>query len=360
MTMKRFPWFGRQRPRSGQRGVSLIELMIGMTIGLALLAALSTLYVSTSSSRTEFDKTATQVENGRYALQMMVRDVEMAGFYGRPGLGTGISYNLPITCAIAKSAMGFSFSAITGATTVPVALSGLPVGAAAPACLTNLGTTSETMTVRYADSNFITPASAVTGEFYVQQSSCPTYTGAPLVYDTPASGSFTLMTKTCSSAQPAEVRKFVVRTYYTASCDNCSGTADTTPTLKVAEFINGAIQSSSLVTGIQDVHYSYGVDTDNNGSPDCYVDNPAIDNTAACPNSAGYSWTNATTNWSNVTAVRISVLARNLQPTTGWTDKRTYDLGRAAVDGPYNDGYKRHVYSAVARVWNVGGLKESQ
>lgn len=353
MTTKRFPWFGRQRPRSGQRGVSLVELMIGMTIGLALLAALSTLYVSTSSSRTEFDKTATQIENGRYALQMMVRDVEMAGFYGRPGLGLGITYNLPNTCAIAQSAMGFSTA--TGVT-VPVAVSGLPVGAAAPACLTNLGATSETMTVRYAAGNVTT--TPATSEYYLQQSSCSTDT-VPLVYDT-SSSKFVLLTKTCNTAQTAELRKFVVRTYYLASCDNCSGTADTMPTLKVAEFVNGAIQSSSLVIGIQDVHYSYGVDTDNNGSPDCYVDNPAIDNTAACPNSAGYVWTNATTNWSNVTAVRISVLARNLLPTNGWTDKRTYDLGRATADGPYNDGYKRHVYSAVARVWNVGGLKESQ
>lgn len=353
MTTKRFPWFSRRRPGSVQRGVSLIELMIGTTIGLALLAALSTLYVSTSRSRTEFDKTAEQVESGRYALQMMVRDVEMAGFYGRPGLGSGVAYNLPDVCAVAQSAMGFSTA--TGVT-VPVAVTGLPSGGTAPACLSNLGTASESMTVRYAAGNAsTTPAAA---EYYIQQSSCSTDT-VPLVYDTSAS-KFVLMTKTCSATQLAELRKFVVRTYYLASCDACSSAADTTPTLKVAEFVNGAVQSSSLVTGIQDVHYSYGVDTDSNGSPDCYVDNPAIDNKTTCPNSTGYDWSNATTNWSNVTAVRIAVLARTLQPTTGWTDTRTYDLGRAAVDGPYNDGYKRHVYSAVARVWNTGGLRENK
>ena len=37
-----------------------------------------------------------------------------------------------------------------------------------------------------------------------------------------------------------------------------------------------------------------------------------------------------------------------------------YDLGRAAVNGPYNDHYKRHVYGTVARIWNTGGLSENQ
>jgi type IV pilus assembly protein PilW len=332
-----------------QAGMSLIELMIAVAIGLALLAGLSSLYVSTSKARGEFNKTSEQVENGRFALQSIRRDIEMAGFYGRASLGGGVTYTLPDPCAIGTPA----FSSTTATPAVPVGVAGLPVGAAAPTCLTNKVLNSEVLTVRYA-SGVPTSASSITaGEYYVQLSACTT-DATKLVYDT-TKAKFVLQTRTCAGTL-AELRKYVVRSYYLASCDICG--TDSTPTLKVAEFLNGSVQVSSLVNGIQDVHYSYGVDIDGNGSPDCYVDNPAIDNSGTCP--AGYVFSPDTaTNWSNVTTVRVNLLSRNLDKTASWTDSRTYDLGHATVDGPYNDRYKRHVYSTVARIWNTGGLREN-
>ncbi|RAO76500.1 PilW family protein [Dyella jiangningensis] len=338
-----------------QAGLSLIELMVGMAIGLVLLAALGSLYVSSSKARAEFNKTSEQVENGRYALESVVRDVEMAGFWGQANLGSSINYIVPDPCAVVKASMGFDTSA---GLQVPVGVAGLPTTAAAPTCLPNIVANSEVLTVRYASS---ISAAAVSGNDYFLQLSRCRLDAVPLVYDN-ATTSFTLQTRTCSGAY-TEIRKYVMRTYYLASCDDCTKN-DGIPTLKVAEFNGGAITSTSLVTGIQDVHYSYGVDTDKNGAPDCYVDNPAVDNSAGgtnqCPNGGAYSWASSAANWANVTAVRISVLSRNLASSTGWVDKRTYDLGRATVSGPYNDSYKRHVYNSTARVWNIGGQREIQ
>lgn len=353
--------FRSSRNRSGakrfQRGLSLVELMIGMTIGLIMLAALGSLYVATSKARREFSKTSDQIENGRYALDMISRDVEMGGFYGRAGLSpsvlnsTVINFSLPDPCATAQASMGFSSS--NSATTVPVAIAGLPTTATTPTCLPHRLANTEILTVRYASS---TPTSTASGtEFYVQLSNCR-LDPKPLVYDSAATA-LTLQTKACDGTL-ADKRKYVMRTYYIADCDDCTA-GDGIPTLKVAEFVNGAIQVTSLVAGIQDVHYSYGVDTDGNGEPDCYVDDAALDNTATCTNSSGYNWATPASNWSNVTAVRINLLARNVDRTVGWTDTRTYDLGRATADGPYNDAYKRHVYGTLARVWNIAGMREA-
>ncbi|OZB60781.1 MAG: pilus assembly protein PilW [Lysobacterales bacterium 14-68-21] len=355
--MSRRPYPRRIAGQTIQRGLSLVELMIGMTIGLIMLAALGSLYVATSKARREFNQTSDQIENGRYALDMISRDVEMGGFYGRAGLSpsvlnsTVIDYSLPDLCATAQANMGFSSS--TASTTVPVAVAGLPTTATTPTCLPNRLANTEILTVRYASS---TPTATPSGtEFYVQLSNCR-LDPKPLAYDS-ASTALVLQTKACDGTL-ADKRKYVVRTYYIADCDDCTA-GDGIPTLKVAEFVNGAIQVTSLVSGIQDVHYSYGVDTDGNGAPDCYVDDASVDNTAACPNSTGYSWTTPARNWSNVTAVRINVLARNVDFTAGWKDTRTYDLGRATVDGPYNDRYKRHVYGTLARVWNIAGMREA-
>lgn len=353
-----------------QAGMSLIELMIAVAIGLALLAGLSSLYVSTSKARTEFNKTSEQVENGRFALQSITRDIEMAGFYGRASQPlTTSSYVLPDPCAAAPASMGFS---TTPALTFPLAVYGPSLPPALPCLATtlpNMRTGAEVLTVSYAAGNVTAVPSGT--EYYLQRSGCET-DPVPMVYSKTASA-FTLHNKAavaggaCSTSTTAELRKYVERSYYVATCDVCSGAgADTTPTLKMAEFVNGAIQVSSLVTGIEDVHYSYGVDLDNNGSPDCYADNPSDTSAvpaacAAAAVAASYTWTaSATANWANVTAVRVNLLARNLEQTASWTDTRTYDLGRAAVDGPYGDHYKRHVYGTVARVWNTGGVRENQ
>ncbi|WP_267895679.1 PilW family protein [Rhodanobacter thiooxydans] len=351
-----------------QAGMSLIELMIAIAIGLALLAGLSSLYVSTSKARTEFNKTSEQVENGRFALQSITRDIEMAGFYGRASLPVSTaSYALSDPCATTPTSMGFG---TTPAVTVPLPVYGPALATPALTCLTaalpNMVTGAEVLTVSYVSGS--TTAAANGTDYYVQRSGCETDSKV-LVYSKTAAD-FTLHNKaavaggTCSTSTKAELRKYVERSYYVATCDVCG--TDTTPTLKMAEFVNGAIQTSSLVTGIQDVHYSYGVDLDNNGSPDCYVDNPSDISAvpAACATAAtaaSYTWTaSATANWANVTAVRINLLSRNLDSTASWTDTRTYDLGRAAVNGPYNDHYKRHVYGTVARIWNTGGPRENQ
>jgi type IV pilus assembly protein PilW len=357
-----------------QAGMSLIELMIAIAIGLALLAGLSSLYVSTSKARAEFNKTSEQVENGRFALQSITRDIEMAGFYGRASqpLATS-SYALSDPCATTPSSMGFS---ITPTLTVPLPVYGPALAATVPPCLAttlpNMRAGAEVLTVSYASGSVTATPDGT--EYYLQRSNCQT-DSVSMVYSNKASD-FTLHNKPpagstdCSASPSAELRKYVERTYYVATCDVCSGAgADTTPTLKMAEFVNGvtgAIQVSSLVTGIEDVHYSYGIDVDNNGSPDCYVDNPS-DTSAVPPDctaaitAAAYPWTtSATANWANVTAVRLNLLSRNLDNTASWTDTRTYDLGRATVNGPYGDHYKRHVYGTVARVWNTGGMRENQ
>jgi type IV pilus assembly protein PilW len=356
-----------------QAGMSLIELMIAVAIGLALLAGLSSLYVSTSKARGEFNKTSEQVENGRYALQSIARDIEMAGFYGRASLPvTTASYALSDPCATAPASMGFS----TSPTLIPLPVYGPALATPVPACLAttlpNMKAGAEVLTVSYVAGS--TTITADGTNYYLQRSGCET-DSVSMVYSN-SNSAFTLHNKAavaggaCSTSTQAELRKYVMRSYYVATCDVCSS-GDTTPTLKMAEFtpgVSGAIQVSSLVTGIEDVHYSYGVDVDNNGSPDCYVDNPpdvsavpAACAAAVAAATPSYPWTtSAKDNWANVTAVRVNLLSRNLDKTASWTDTRTYDLGRTAVNGPYNDHYKRHVYGTVARIWNTGGLRENQ
>ncbi|MGO4304471.1 PilW family protein [Cupriavidus sp. RAF12] len=332
-----------------QHGFSLVELMVGITLSLLLLTALASLYMSTTRTRAEFSNSAEQMENGRYLLDTLGREIELAGFFGASGLAKSAIPSSPDLCATDAAALGFSGSPVT----MPLGVQGFPPGTVAP-CLTDLLPTSEIVVVRRVST---TPAAAVSlGQSYLQASYCADDT-ASLVFGASAPA-FTLRTKTCNAAVPAELRQAVVRIFYLAGCDQCTGTGDGVPTLKMAELSGGAFQVSAIAQGIQDMHLVYGVDMDNNGSPDCYVGDPGVNNAAACTAVAGYDWSTALANWQNVTAVRINVLARTSRMSTGWKDSRSYDLGRAQPSGPFNDGYKRHVYAQVARLVNVAGPRE--
>lgn len=63
-------------------GMSLIELMVAMTIGLVMLVALVTLFVNTSRNNAELARTNSQIESGRFAMQLLQSDLSHAGFWG--------------------------------------------------------------------------------------------------------------------------------------------------------------------------------------------------------------------------------------------------------------------------------------
>ena len=107
-----------------------------------------------------------------------------------------------------------------------------------------------------------------------------------------------------------------------------------------------------LVEGVENLQLEYGLDTavPTTGSPAVYTADPSSYNGCAPATCVSY--------WRNAVTAKINVLTRNLTPTQGHTDTKTYALGLTAAGavntvGPFNDGYKRHVYYSVARLYNL-------
>ena len=63
-----------------QRGFSLIELMIAMVLGLLLTVVLSQLFITSKRNFSSTDDTARMQENIRFATQMLMRHVRLAGY----------------------------------------------------------------------------------------------------------------------------------------------------------------------------------------------------------------------------------------------------------------------------------------
>jgi type IV pilus assembly protein PilW len=69
-------------PSSEQSGFSLVELMIAMTIGLILLGGIGYVFLGSRTAFRTTDNLSRIQENARYALDMMSRDIRMAGYVG--------------------------------------------------------------------------------------------------------------------------------------------------------------------------------------------------------------------------------------------------------------------------------------
>lgn len=68
--------------RKHQAGVSLIELMIALVIGLILMLGITQVFIASHSASRLSEGVARAQENGRFALDFLERDIRMAGHMG--------------------------------------------------------------------------------------------------------------------------------------------------------------------------------------------------------------------------------------------------------------------------------------
>ena len=69
---------------TSQRGLSLVELMVSLAISIVIALAAATAYLGTRSTATALANVSAANESANLALDMLGRDIQMAGFY--PGI----------------------------------------------------------------------------------------------------------------------------------------------------------------------------------------------------------------------------------------------------------------------------------
>ena len=84
------------RPRHQQRGVSLVELMIAMLLGLFLMIGVIQVFVSSKSTYNTQESLSRVQESGRHAIALIARDLRMAGYSGCGGQAVNVYNHLDI------------------------------------------------------------------------------------------------------------------------------------------------------------------------------------------------------------------------------------------------------------------------
>ncbi len=340
----------RQRVLSARAradGFSLVELMVAMAIGFILLATLLVVFSNASSARGELERSSRQIENARYAVELLSDDLRVAGYYGEANVAAlAAPAALPDPCSTVPAEW---------AAAMPIHVQGYDGGFGAPACVPpDIKANTDILVVRRVKTCAAGVAgceATISGKPYVQSSLCNTET-TPTVVGLFGTTAFPLTRKDCTT--PAALREYVVNVYF-ISANNRAG--QNIPTLMRLELTGSTMAQVPLVEGIEEMNIVYGIDNDGDGQPDAYTADPTSYTYGGC------TVCTAVNNWSNVVTAQLHVLARSLDRSPGYSDTKTYSLGpdaagNAITVGPPNDSYRRHVYTATARIVNPAGRRD--
>jgi len=359
------------------RGVTLVELMIAMVVGLLLVTAAIAIYAQSRSTSRVNENVARLQEQGRYALSVIEPDIELAGLYGFT--------NLPET---ARLISGGNPSVIVAAADqmrqfpwrpgdpLPTAVVGLPPGA--HACGVNFAVDvstpvqgsnnvfdmgrartgcnpyssgaqagADTLTIRRAETE---PSAPESSRLQIYASRFTSRTAQLLFVDGNAPGVVDT---------DHRIHNFVVRTYYIAR-DSVNRTAF--PALRVKSLsrsgVNLVFDEDEVIPGVEDLQIQFGIDTGD-------YNNDGVIDTAADPDRDGIVDPNGrATRYVNpdfpdlpryqVAAVRIWLRIRAEESEVGFIDDRTYryaDVVYTPSGGARN--FRRALMSRTVAVRNA-------
>ena len=300
-------------PSGRQRGLGMIELLIAITLGLLITAAVGTIFLSGSKSYNENERFARMQENGRYALKLLADELAMAGYWGKLFKLGNIS------------SLGLALSPACGLDMDPAAplviANNASVADAAAYCIDGAETfraTTDILAIKRVRGEPVT--TPVANRLYLRATSANgmfiQYSAAPITGETDW--------------------EYVPRIYYIRNVQDPDNAANQIPTLAM-KYLDGLSMDNreDLVEGIEDIQIEFGINTgtgtDIGITPSYYTSNP---------NSA--QLTNAVT-------ARIYVLVRSREPETTALN-RTYKLGIKPVTP--NDFYRRRVFVTTVSLRN--------
>lgn len=274
-----------------QKGFSLIELMIGIVIGLFITGVVIALFTQSKRNYNQDEEIARLQENGRYALQVISRDLALAGFLGNVQIADDVVVNLP-----PNAPCGINWhDAAESPLLTPIKVFDVSYPSCIPA-----SSGSQALVIKHAKGspttspgigNLILSSNGKDGSLYV--------------------------TSTTATDPAYQYWDFLVHAYYIGDEDNdgIPGLyrkriiADSTTSLSIAN-------DGELVPGVQDFRVTFGLDSSgDDGIADTYTMSPTAAELATA------------------VSARLDLLVRSTNADISYTNDKTYFVGSTSLSG---------------------------
>ena len=310
-----------------QKGLTLIELMVSLVLGLLITAIVIAMFAQTKRNYNQDEEIAHMQENGRFAIQMLANEVAHAGFLGNMHFSTG-EIDLP---AALKTSYAVPFTSDCTSswfkpTTRPIEVFNQSV--APTTCFSDARTGTNILIVKRVAN---TPETSLSGKF--------------LFTSYGKHGSFFVGSTSVSGYQ---YWNYMVNMYYIKDDDNgIPGLAR-----KRLTFDGTALDVSTdgiIVPGIQDFTVLLGHDSDATanfyGVPTRYVTNVTT--------ATVYSGETVS---DKIVSARINILARSLNENPSTVNNRKYSLYTDDTPTGYGltgTGFYGRVFSTAVMIRNL-------
>ncbi|MEZ5571999.1 MAG: PilW family protein [Halioglobus sp.] len=320
---------------SSEGGLSLVELMVSMLLGMLLSAGVISAYMLAKRNYFYEEQTARIQENGRYALRLISRELGMAGFFGGlPSLSEVVPASVATDCADGNWVLNGRD---------PLELVNNHAGESTPVSLQGTALTC-------FDGATVFPASDILA---IKR----TASEASLLWGVPAATlsrtsteSWYLRVTSGGSAQWEKLRprdlldpgrtvptqsywEAISRIFYVRSPSVARDGGEDSPALCMETLAGDEMTSRCLVEGVENMQLEFGIDTDSDGVPNQYLSAPASGE------------------MEHAVAVRIYLLLRSTAELTGHRDDSNYRLGATNVAATH-DAYLRRVFSSTVFLRN--------
>jgi type IV pilus assembly protein PilW len=364
------------------RGFNLVELLIAMVLGLLITGSLITLYSDLTYNSGEMRKITQQIEGGRFAVQLLQKNLTHAGFWDGyvpqyddftfQGVPTDVPAAIPDPC-LAYSVANWTDAYKNSLITLPVQVYEDIPASCSPGPTYKLANT-DVLVVRHLETCIpgVGACAAVSaGELLFQASRCASEGAYDYVLGIQGTDTFDLTQRDCATL--ATVRRFTSTIYYVR--DYAITIGDGIPTLMRSQLsVSGGVLEHqtpvALVEGVESFKVELGVDSIGDGGvmSDYSVGIGWVD--ADTPSNRGDgaadgAFIRCTTavpctvaQLMDAVVLKVYLLVRTVDDTVGYTSNKTYSLGSTGL-GPYNDNFKRHVYASTIRLTNISNRRET-
>lgn len=303
-------------------GVTLVELMVAVVVGLLLILGVIQIYLTTKQSYNAQAELARMQESGRFAMDLITRDLRRAGFWGGNVDTTTIEGNPGRFAPVADTCNDSDWARM-----IAWRVTGLNNGGVGYLCAAGRNTDADLLTIRYAGPEPIIPPATIApdGTLYLRST---LFAGRLMRGDNEAINTLPALDGGTPDHLLPQVRPLVSHAYYIAnSAQTCNGAA--IPALwRVRLLPGGTIGADEIAPGIEQLQVRFL----ENGS---YVD------------------ANLVTSWPDVTAVRVWLLARSNCPEQGLGSAPTYQMADVTTWPATPDNFRRHLYVSTVMLRNT-------
>lgn len=343
----------RITPHADERGVTLVELMFGLAIALIVAGAGYTVMSGSEKAATVNDQTAQMQQSARVAMELLSRDIKMAGFGINGPVGACGTAIVPLDNTPGGADTGPDqvrlvvptvLSTLAATATGPFTTVTLQAGAVAAMTPDGFGA-GQTISIGGTQS---TTVAAIAGDVLTTG----TTIGAPMV--------FLGCVQPCAAATQVFwlrcVRYDIVRETDANATTLCEGAP---PCLRRGVDPGGGVAPTMvpIAEGIEDLQLAYACDGCNGTVPDGVVDDQNASGTFdAADFISNSTWTTAPMTADTIRLVQINIVARQPRaqvnsPSEGGTaGMNTLAPIVAADHNPSNDaGFDPATYSQIRR-----------